>query len=455
MPSTNLRTRIRDRVCRHLPLPFYYGRDFRRIYAFLLKTRHWDSERIEKFKLDRIRALLAHAQQNVSYYRDLFGELHLDWRDIKTLADFARIPILTKDSLRNRLEDLKADNFDSYQPLHTQTSGTTSSMTLVYRSRYHEAFRKAQLWRFWNEYGYNFRDRRVNIVCRSFDPKSPVCEYDRLENCLLVNTYHIIRGCRDEILEAIRDFRPKLIWTHSSPLGILAEHVVSKGLPPFDVPIVATYAEKIYPHIRNILQQAFPARYIEYFANRENSFASWGESDDKFYEVSEYCHLEVDRRWGDGVTGDLITTGLHNYAVPLIRYDPGDIVKWHGFTNPEVPYPVIELLGGRGKDILVSRDGLTVPYFLAYIDSKKFNKLIKYQIEQLNIDEVILRVVPRQNFDRERDEALLLHYASESFANKFRIRLEYVDDIPLTEGGKYRSVISKLAIKHFDQPRRS
>jgi len=244
----------------------------------------------------------------------------------------------------------------------------------------------------------------VNIVCRSFDPKSPVCEYDRLENCLLVNTYHIIRGCRDEILEAIRDFRPKLIWTHSSPLGILAEHVVSKGLPPFDVPIVATYAEKIYPHIRNILQQAFPARYIEYFANRENSFASWGESDDKFYEVSEYCHLEVDRRWGDGVTGDLITTGLHNYAVPLIRYDPGDIVKWHGFTNPEVPYPVIELLGGRGKDILVSRDGLTVPYFLAYIDSKKFNKLIKYQIEQLNIDEVILRVVPRQNFDRERDE---------------------------------------------------
>jgi hypothetical protein len=46
---------------------------------------------------------------------------------------------------------------------------------------------------------------------------------------------------------------------------------------------------------------------------------------------------------------------------------------------------------------------------------------------------------------------MLLQYASESLANKFRIRLEYVDDIPLTDGGKYRSVISQLAVKHFNQ----
>jgi phenylacetate-CoA ligase len=382
MPMNPLAKRLRDRLSRHLPLPFSYGRDFRKSYAFLQETRYWQREQIEAYKLERIRSLIAHAQYHVPFYRDLFSEIRLNWQDIKTLADFTQLPILNKDTLRNNIERLKADNFDSFHPLRTQTSGTTSGMTLVYRSRYHEAFRKAQLWRFWNEFGYRFRDRRVNIVCRNFDSNSPACEYDRLENCLLVNTYHIIRGCRQEIIDAIRAFQPKLIWTHPSPLGILADHIVSRELPPMAVPIVATYAEKMYPHIRKALQQAFPARYVEYFANRENSFASWGESDDRFLEVSEYCHMEVDRCWPDGVTGDLITTSLHNYAFPLIRYDPGDIVKWHGYANPNMPYPVIELLGGRGKDVLVSHDGLTVPYFLAYIDTKNFSKLIKYQMNK-------------------------------------------------------------------------
>jgi phenylacetate-CoA ligase len=432
-------------------LPAYYGRDFQRIFAFLQETRRWDRERLEEYKLDRIRALLAHAQQRVPYYRELFHDHGLNWQDVKTLADFARIPVLSKDTLRDNLDRLKADNFESYKPLRTQTSGTTGRMTVVYRSAYQESFRKAQLWRFWNEFGYDFRDRRVIIVCRNFDPGSPLCEYDRLENALLINTYHVIRGCRDDIISAIRDFRPKLIWTHPSPLGVLAEHIVTNGLLPIDIPIVATFAEKIYPHVRKSLQQGFPGKYIDYFANRENSFSAWGESNDRFFEVSEYCHMEVDNG-ADAVTvGNLITTSLHNYAVPLIRYDPGDVVKWLGYCDESRPYPMVELLGGRGKDVLVSRDGLTVPYFLAYIDARNFDKLRKYQIEQLSIDEVVLRIVPAGNYRRDRDESLLLQYAAESFANKFRIRLEYVDDIPLTDGGKYRSVISKLAVEYFDR----
>jgi len=49
--------------------------------------------------------------------------------------------------------------------------------------------------------------------------------------------------------------------------------------------------------------------------------------------------MEVVNRSSDGVTGDLITTCLHNYAVPLIRYDPGDIVKWCGYQDSDSPYP--------------------------------------------------------------------------------------------------------------------
>ena len=70
-------------------------------------------------------------------------------------------------------------------------------------------------------------------------------------------------------------------------------------------------------------------------------------------------------------------------------------------------------------------------------------------MEQVSLDEIILRVVPREDYVRDRDEKLLLEYAGESIANRFKIRLEYVDDIPLTDNGKYRSVISRLAVENL------
>ncbi len=451
MSLAEFKKRVRDRLYCYLPLADYYGRDFKRTHAFLQRSRSWSRDQLEHYKLTKLKALIDHAQRNVPYYRELFGSLGLDSRDIKSLSDFAQLPILSKETLRSELEQLKADRFHTYKPFRTQTSGTTARMTTLFRSSYHESFRKAVVWRFYNEYGHQLRDRWVNVVCRNFDPQSPVCDYNRLENCLLVNTYHIIRGQCEEIINAIREFRPNLIWTHPSPLGILADFALTKGMEPIEIPVVATYAEKMYPHIRRTLEQMFPARYVEYFANRENSFAAWGESNDRFWEVSEYCHMEVDNRWADGISGDLITTSLHNYAVPLIRYDPGDIVRSLGYESTNPAYPEFELIGGRGKDVLVTRDGLTVPYFLAYIDAKNFNKIHKYQLEQLSLDELILRVVPNESYHREQDEPLLLEYAVESLANKFRVRLEYVDDIPLTEGGKYRSVISKLVADYVDR----
>jgi phenylacetate-CoA ligase len=449
---SGLKKKIRDFVYRFRPLPDYYGRDFKRIYAFLKESRNWSRDRIQEYKLERLRALIKHAQTNVPYYRDLFKQHGIMADAIKTFEDFSKIPALTKQMLRDNLEKLKADNLESFDPLWTQTSGTTSAMTALHRSRYHEAFRKAAVWRFFQEYGFDFKRKRLSLSCRSFDINSPVADLDRVENNMILNTYHIIAGNYEKAYQAIKNFRPHMIWTHPSPLSILAEYALEKGYPPVEVPLIAVYSEVFYPHLRNILEKAFPTRFIEYYGNRENSIGAWGNADGKFYEISEYCHLEVvgeKAAPGSPRMGDVISTSLHNYATPLIRYHSEDLAQWHGYLNPDIPYPVVELIGGRGKDVLLARDGFTIPFFLAYIDKMNFKKLKKYQMEQVSLDEIILRVVPKEDYVRERDEKLLLEYASGAIANRFKIRLEYVDDIPLTENGKYRSVISRIAVENL------
>lgn len=449
---SGLKKRVRDFFHRFRPLPNYYGRDFKQIYAFLKVSRNWSRNRIQEYKLDRLKALVTHAQTNVPYYRELFKRQGIKAGDIKTFEDFSKIPVLTKQALRDNFELLKADNLETYDPLWTQTSGTTSAMTSLYRSRYHEAFRKAAVWRFFQEYGFDFRQKRLSLSCRSFDINSPVADLDRVENNMIINTFHIIAGNYEKVYQQIKDFRPRMIWTHPSPLAILAEYALDKGYPPLEIPLIAVYSEVFYPHLRKVLERAFPTRFIEYYGNRENSIGAWGNADGKFYEISEYCHLEVVgdvAASGPPDMGDVISTSLHNYATPLIRYHSEDLAQWHGYLSPDIPYPVVELIGGRGKDVLLARDGFTIPFFLAYIDKVNFKKLKKYQMEQINLDEIILRVVPKEDYVRERDEELLLECARESIANRFKIRLEYVDDIPLTDNGKYRSVISKLAVENL------
>jgi len=445
----NITGKIKNLYNRYIPLPDYYGDNFKKIHAFLSRNQKCSREQIAKYKLDSLKALVAHAEMNVPYYQDLFKKNRIASRDINSLEDFKQIPVLTKNLLRENLDRLKAGNYKNYNPVWTQTSGTTSRMTALYRSSYHESFRKAAVWRFFQQFGYDFKQKRVSLVCRNFDKKSKLSELDRIENNLVINTYHIINRRNKEVVENIRNFGPRLIWSHPTPLSIVGEYILANDLPPIKVPLIAHYSEIMYPHVRKILEQAFQARFIDYYGNRENTIGAWGYSDGIFFEISEYCHLEIDNPPDPKQPnrGDIISTSLHNYAVPLIRYHSEDLGVALDYPNPEIAYPAFQLLGGRGKDLLLTRDGLTVPYFLAYIDKMNFNKLKKYQMEQVSLDEILLRVVPNERYEKAVDESLLLKYAEQAIAGKFRFRLEYVDDIPLTKNGKYRSVISQLAIE--------
>jgi phenylacetate-CoA ligase len=451
----SLREKTRGFIYRYRPLPDYYGREFKAAYNFLGHSRQWNRERMAAYKLEKLKALADHAQKNVPYYRELFKRHAIDSGRINTIEDFSRIPILTKEILQNNLEQLKADNFASYKPIRTATSGTTGKITKLYRSRTQEMYRKAVMWRLYHKQGYRFRDKRVTIAYpQSYDINSPLSEYDRLENSLIINSYHIMAGRYDEVIDEIRRFRPSMIWAHPNLLSVLAEYALENGLPPIEIPLVGTFGEKVYPHSIKFMKNLFSGRYFEYYGNRENTIAAWGNCDGRFYEISEYCHFEINP--GAAVddkikSGDLITTSLHNYAVPLLRYNSEDIADWMGFTGNESPYPMINLIGGRGKEFLLTKKGLTVPFLGNCLDKVGFDKIKKYQIVQVDLNEVYLRIIPSADFNRQTDEKLLLKYAEKGLGQNFKVRLQYEDEISFTKSGKLPAVVSKLALDHIKQ----
>ena len=441
--------RIRDFYYRFKPLQDYYGEDFKRNFDFLLESQEWSRTQMQEYKLACLRKLLVHARDHVPYYGQLFAEHQIDISRIQSFEDFAKLPVLTKDIIRKHGEAFKADNFESYKPVIAKTSGTTGHTTTVYRSRELEDFRKACMWRFYTNHGINFGDLRMTVFNPgAYSPEAPYFDYDKLENKVNIFTYHIFARDLDPLLDLIRKFKPRMIWAHPNVFSVLAEYILDQNLEPINIPVVATYGELIDPHIKAILTRGFPARYIEYYGNRENTVGAWGLSDQTFYEMSEYCHLEVEDGAGEG---DIISTSLHNYAFPMIRYKPEDYIEWLGYTDDNLPYPKFKLIGARGKNLLLSRNGIICPYALYYMERHDFYKLKMFQLEQVSLDEVIARIVPRENFDPATDSEILANLIDRALLGNFKVIVEVVENIPFTEYGKYKPVISTLAMEYIKE----
>jgi phenylacetate-CoA ligase len=68
----------------------------------------WPAERIERYQLRQLTMLLRYAQRELPFYRERFATARFDPREIRTLADFARVPSFTKKEALAALKEKEA-----------------------------------------------------------------------------------------------------------------------------------------------------------------------------------------------------------------------------------------------------------------------------------------------------------------------------------------------------------
>jgi hypothetical protein len=69
----------------------------------------------------------------------------------------------------------------------------------------------------------------------------------------------------------------------------------------------------------------------------------------------------------------------------------------------------------------------------------------------VSLDEVIVRVVPAGNFKPEKDGEEIVQLYNAILNREFKLRLEVVDEIPQTTSGKFKQIVSDLAIAELRQ----
>jgi phenylacetate-CoA ligase len=147
-----------------------------------------------------------------------------------------------------------------------------------------------------------------------------------------------------------------------------------------------------------------------------------------------------------GEAGRLVLTGFANDAMPLIRYEIGDVA---GRAENECAcgrtLPLLTRIATKAEDIVVTPDGRFISPSVLTHPFKPLNNIKASQIIQESRDQLRILIVRRPGYG-ENDTRRLLAAFKERLGQAVSIHVEFVEEIPRGPRGKLRWVISRVPL---------
>jgi phenylacetate-CoA ligase len=133
----------------------------------------------------------------------------------------------------------------------------------------------------------------------------------------------------------------------------------------------------------------------------------------------------------------VVVTDLYNHAMPLIRYDIGDLA-----VSPDEPGRIRRLteFAGRQADCVYSPSGLMVSSVAVSGITEVFTTMAKYQMIQETQDTYTFQYVGTLS---EEDQAALDGRLHDSLSADAKITYLNVADIPVGKNGKYKTLVNR------------
>jgi phenylacetate-CoA ligase len=154
-----------------------------------------------------------------------------------------------------------------------------------------------------------------------------------------------------------------------------------------------------------------------------------------------------------GERGEIVCTSLFNYAMPLIRYAVGDVGK--ASTETDCPcgrkLPLMKVMEGRKDSVVTLPDGRALSSFVfiaAIYQLSFYSRIEKFRVIQKKIDRFKFLIKVKDNgIDvnfAEQEIVMLFSRVFDLDADEVEFEVEFVNDIPLDNSGKFRIFVSEL-----------
>jgi len=429
-----------------------YGVVFRNKYKFLQQSQWWTKEKLEEYQMGQIGKLLNHAYETVPYYTRVFNERGLKPKDIESFEDLKKLPYLTKDIIRENLEDLISTNYKKSKLKMITTGGTTGRhMNFYIEPRTDKAVEWAYISNLWNRVGYNMKKSNRSVVIRGNEPQNGLYEHRGKE--LILSSFKLTQENMKLYLELVEDFDPDFIQAYPSSIYILSKYILRNNIKVKlnKLKCILCSSENLYDDQRPVVQQAFGVRVYSFYGHTEHAcLAGECEESSYFHLQGEYGYTELINEFGEAVTkedeiGEIVATGFNNYVIPFIRYKTGDLaVNTNEQCSCKRQCKLIKRIEGRRQEYFVDRNGSLIPFTASSDDAlwQVKDKITCHQFIQNEPGKIILNLQSHEQITVDD-----IKFMIENFTHQFpdlELEVNTVDFIERTKIGKFKYMVQNL-----------
>ncbi|MGH7756954.1 MAG: phenylacetate--CoA ligase PaaK [Vulcanimicrobiaceae bacterium] len=375
-------------------------------------------DELTALQLSRLQWSLQHAYDNVAHYRSSFDACGADPRDVKSLADLAAFPLLTKAAFRENYPfGLFAVPRERVARIHA-SSGTTGKPTVVGYTRH-----DIDIW--------------AEVVARSIraaggkpgDIVHVAYGYGLFTGGLGAHYGAERLGCTvipmsggqtEKQVQLIRDLEPSIIMVTPSYMLALLDEMERQSLDPAScsLKIGIFGAEPWTEEMRARIEARAAIDAVDIYGLSEvigpGVAQECVETKDGLHIWEDHFYPEiVDPQTGavlpDGERGELVLTSLTKEAMPVIRYRTRDLTRLLPGTARTMRR--IEKITGRSDDMLIVRGVNVFPTQIEEQILRDRRLAPQYQIRlqrDKNLDEMTVVVEPAIGIDDPADAPALL-----------------------------------------------
>ena len=420
---------------------------------FQLENSQWlSAAHLLEHQLRQLDVLLKHAHATVPWYRERWAGAFDPARPL-AMEIFSSLPLLTRRELQENFEALRSSNVPAAHGAvgESRSSGSTGVPVRVLKTQL-----AALLWNAFTlrDHLWHRRDVRGKLAAIRHGIKEG--EFDNwgpATSGLIATGPSVVMGIRSGIEAQLRwldQQQPEYLMTYPSILRELAQRSVERGVRLTRLREVRTFGELLAPDIRELCRTAWNVPVTDVYSADEVGYIALQCPGHQHYHVqSEGVLVEVLDESGKpcrpGQVGRVVVTSLHNFALPLIRYELGDYAEVGEPCSCGRGLPALKRIMGRVRNMLVTATG---ERYWPPLGSRRFFEIapiIQHQLVQKKPDLIETRLVtasPLSSGQEERLRKLILS----GLPAGMRLTFTYCENIPRSGGGKFEDFISEVAV---------
>ena len=435
-------------LCRLREVAFWWldsltGGAIRNAYNELKKFDAMDSRSTQllEHQQSALQRLLQHAVRTTKFYQNFEGSF--------CLTDF---PVINKNIIREQQDDFISNKYDKRRLIVMTTSGSTGTPFTCYQDLGKKKRVHAEVIFYSEKAGYSVGNNLIFL--RAITPKS---RKSRLKQWIQNETLLDISKLDDDHIRVLLRTIERVsrmgsvILAYASTYDAFKDYFRRNGYSAVGsskIHGLISSSEMLFDDTRDAMSKAFNCRCLSRYSNQENGIIGQDDIENNTFILNEAHYIvetlkmDADEPAVEGEVGRVVITDLYNYAMPMIRYDTGDIGAITYVERNGIKKRAITNFGGRRIDVVYDCNGKRLSSHSISNAFWSFPEIKQFQfIQESETDYVVKLKVTREFKQRLALEEWLLSL----LGPEARITIELVDDIPVLASGKRRYIVNKMS----------